>query len=178
VRKELRAELRRIHDAAGVTTLLVTHDQEEAMALADRVAVMREGRIEQIGTAHELEAAPASAFVFEFLGEVNRAPCESADGVVRFDGFAAPDIGPGHPVGHGVGLFRPSDTMIAAGDSSEGLAVRIVSVAGRGAVRRVECEASGGTRFAADIPEPLADQLHVGDVARLTADRALADLEG
>jgi sulfate transport system ATP-binding protein len=178
VRKELRAELRRIHDATGVTTLLVTHDQEEAMTLADRVAVMREGRVEQIGTPDELEAAPASAFVFEFLGEVNRAPCESADGLVRFDGFSAPDIGPRQSAGRRVGLFRPSDTAIAAGDSGEGLPVRIVSVVGRGAVRRVECEALGGARFAAEVPEHLAGRLHAGAPARLTARRAIADLEG
>ena len=69
VRAELRGELRRIHDETGITTLLVTHDQDEAMTLADRVAVMNEGRIEQVGTPAELVSAPASAFVADFLND-------------------------------------------------------------------------------------------------------------
>ena len=177
VRNELRVELRRIHDAAGVTTILVTHDQEEAMALADRVAVMNAGRIEQIGAPDELEAAPASPFVFEFLGEVNKAPCVAVDGMVRFEGFAAPDISPRLRAGRGEGLFRPSDTHLAAGPGAEGLPVRVVTVAGRGAVRRVECQALSGHRFAAEIPEHLAGQLQVGERARLSARRAMAALD-
>ena len=175
VRNELRAELRRIHDAAGVTTILVTHDQQEAMALADRVAVMNEGRIEQIGSPNELEAAPASPFVFEFLGEVNRAPCEVANGLVRFEGFAAPDIAARPQRGKGVGLFRPSDTTLAAG-AGEGLPVRVVSIAGLGAIRRVECQAVSGQRFVAEIPEHLAGPLQVGTIARLAARRAMAEI--
>ncbi len=69
VRRELRRELRRIHDTTGVTTILVTHDQDEALALGDRIALMNQGRIEQIGTAEALAQAPASAFVHEFLGK-------------------------------------------------------------------------------------------------------------
>jgi sulfate/thiosulfate transport system ATP-binding protein len=67
VRKELRADLRRIHDHAGVTTVFVTHDQEEAFAVADLVAVMKEGRIEQYGTPAEVRRNPKTAFVSEFL---------------------------------------------------------------------------------------------------------------
>jgi sulfate/thiosulfate transport system ATP-binding protein len=67
VRKELRADLRRIHDHAGVTTVFVTHDQEEAFAVADLVAVMKEGRIEQYGTPADVRRNPKTAFVSEFL---------------------------------------------------------------------------------------------------------------
>ena len=67
VRKELRADLRRIHDHAGVTTVFVTHDQEEAFAVADLVAVMRDGRIEQYGTPADVRRDPRTAFVSEFL---------------------------------------------------------------------------------------------------------------
>ena len=67
VRKELRADLRRIHDHAGVTTVFVTHDQEEAFAVADLVAVMREGRIEQFGTPADVRRNPKTTFVSEFL---------------------------------------------------------------------------------------------------------------
>jgi sulfate transport system ATP-binding protein len=69
VRKELRADLRRIHDHAGVTTVFVTHDQEEAFAVADLVAVMKDGRIEQFGTPPEVRRAPGTAFVREFLSQ-------------------------------------------------------------------------------------------------------------
>src|ERR1700750_2249771 len=67
VRKELRTDLRRIHDHAGVTTVFVTHDQEEAFAVADLVAVMREGRIEQYGAPADVRRNPKTAFVSEFL---------------------------------------------------------------------------------------------------------------
>ena len=176
VRKELRAELRRIHDAAGVTTILVTHDQEEAMALADRVVLMNKGRIEQIGTPEELESEPASPFVFEFLGETNRAPCEVAGGVARFDGFSAPAMGADRRAGKGMGLFRPSDTYLDASPSAEGLPVRLISISGRGAVRLIECQALSGHRFTAELPEHLAAGFEAGGRARLTARRAMVDL--
>ena len=67
VRKDLRADLRRIHDHAGVTTVFVTHDQEEAFAVADLVAVMKDGRIEQYGAPAEVRRNPKTAFVSEFL---------------------------------------------------------------------------------------------------------------
>ena len=71
VRKELRRWLRRLHDEVHLTTVFVTHDQEEAMEVADRVVVMNEGRIEQQGTPDELYERPASPFVLKFLGDVN-----------------------------------------------------------------------------------------------------------
>jgi sulfate transport system ATP-binding protein len=72
VRAELRQWLRRLHDEQGVTTVLVTHDQEEAMDVADRIAVMHEGRIEQVGSPREVYDRPASDFVMSFLGPVSR----------------------------------------------------------------------------------------------------------
>ena len=72
VRKELRAWLRRLHDEVHVTTVLVTHDQEEAMEVADRIVVMNEGRIEQVGKPRDLYEHPANEFVMSFVGPVNR----------------------------------------------------------------------------------------------------------
>ena len=71
VRKELRRWLRKLHDEIHITTLFVTHDQEEALEVADRVAILRDGRIEQIGTPEEIYDHPASPFVYDFLGNVN-----------------------------------------------------------------------------------------------------------
>ena len=83
VRKELRRWLRRLHDEMGLTTVFVTHDQEEALELADRVVVMSNGRIEQVGTPDEVYDTPATPFVYEFLGHVNRLPCTVARGRAR-----------------------------------------------------------------------------------------------
>jgi sulfate transport system ATP-binding protein len=71
VRKELRRWLRKLHDEIHITTLFVTHDQEEALEVADRVAILRDGKIEQIGTPEEIYDNPASPFVYDFLGNVN-----------------------------------------------------------------------------------------------------------
>lgn len=75
VRKELRRWLRKLHDDMHVTSVLVTHDQEEAMEVADRVVVMNKGRIEQIGTPESIYANPANPFVYSFLGNANNLDC-------------------------------------------------------------------------------------------------------
>jgi sulfate/thiosulfate transport system ATP-binding protein len=76
VRKELRQWLRHLHDQIHLTSIFVTHDQEEALEVADRVVVMNEGRIEQIGTPEEVYDNPASSFVYRFLGDVNQFPAQ------------------------------------------------------------------------------------------------------
>jgi len=86
VRKELRAWLRNLHDEMHVTTVIVTHDQEEAMEVADRIVVMNEGRIEQIGTPAEIYDHPATPFVMGFVGAVNVVP----GGTLPRPGFALP----------------------------------------------------------------------------------------
>jgi iron(III) transport system ATP-binding protein len=74
LREEMRFEIRRIHDTTGITMVYVTHDQTEAMVTADRIAIMRAGRIAQVGTAHEIYEHPASAFVATFVGATNTLP--------------------------------------------------------------------------------------------------------
>jgi sulfate transport system ATP-binding protein len=172
VRQALRGELRRIHDATGVTTILVTHDQEEAMALADRVALMNQGRVEQFGSPAELDGAPASAFVFTFLGETNRLACAVSGGMARFEGFSAPVITPAHPPeGPAVALFRPGDTRLDLDPGAAGLLVKLTGVAGRGPLRQVTCLAPDGARLSADIAEDHAAPLAPGQAARLTIRR-------
>lgn len=90
VRQELRRWLRRLHDEIGMTSLFVTHDQEEAFEVADRVVVMNQGRIEQNGAPDEVFAHPANAFVMDFLGNVNVFHGRTEDGRLRAGGFEVP----------------------------------------------------------------------------------------
>ena len=93
VRKELRRWLRRLHDDMGVTTVFVTHDQEEALELADRVVVRHRGRVEQVGTPEEVYDQPATEFVYGFLGSVNLFHGRLGDGLMRIGStqHAAPE---------------------------------------------------------------------------------------
>ena len=87
VRQELRRWLRRLHDELHVTSVFVTHDQEEALELADRVVVMNQGRIEQVGNPGEVYDHPANPFVYKFLGSVNLFHGRVQSGTVRIGGF-------------------------------------------------------------------------------------------
>ena len=118
VRVELRRWLRRLHDQTGQTTVFVTHDQEEALELADRVVVMRAGRIEQVGTPAEIYETPASAYVFDFIGRGNALDGTVRDGVFSMaDGvaaFAAPGCADGPVAAH----LRPHELELVD-DSAE-----------------------------------------------------------
>ena len=83
VRSTLRDEIKRIQRDTGVTTLFVTHDQDEALAMSDRVGVMSEGRVEQVGSPHEVYQSPASPFVARFVGSINEIPSEQGTILVR-----------------------------------------------------------------------------------------------
>jgi sulfate transport system ATP-binding protein len=95
VRKELRRWIRRFHDAVHITSILVTHDQEEALEVADRIVVMNEGQIEQIGPPNEVYHQPANPFVFGFLGRVNVLPGRVRSGQIEVGPATFP--APGHP---------------------------------------------------------------------------------
>ena len=106
VRRELRRWLRELHVSMGLTSIFVTHDQEEALELADRIAVLRAGRIEQIDTPERLYAAPATAFVHGFLGESVRLACIVADGAARFAPLPAAPVPTGCRAGPAVAVIR------------------------------------------------------------------------
>ncbi len=173
VRKDLRHWLRNVHNATGVTTIFVTHDQEEAMDLADRVVVLREGRIEQIGTPHELDEHPASAFVFDFLGDSNRRPCEVSGDHATLDGYTAPAATADALSGPATAWFRPHETDLAT--DGEGLDVTIVAKAIKGAMITLECRAADGRIYEVDAPRT-SDQakLPTRSSAKLRARRVFA----
>jgi sulfate transport system ATP-binding protein len=113
VRKELRRWLRQLHDEIHITTLFVTHDQEEALEVADRVAILRDGRIEQIGTPEEIYDHPASPFVYDFLGNVNLFSGRIKDGAVVIGDteFDAPETA-GETDTDAIAFVRPHDVRI------------------------------------------------------------------
>ncbi len=152
VRRELRRWLREIHEKTGHTTVFVTHDQEEALELADRVVVMSQGRIEQVGTSDEVYDTPNSPFVFSFIGESSSLPVRVEAGQLwiadRSIGIKAPD----EPEGEAVLYFRPHDIelMDTRGSSIAGTVAASRRVAG---TRHVELEVAGSRhRVELEIP--------------------------
>lgn len=109
VRKELRRWLRHLHEEMRITSVFVTHDQEEALELADRVVVMNQGRIEQVGTPAEVYQAPASTFVFDFLGEANRIEGHVEGGRIHVGEAGAPLGGVAGDAGPAIAYVRPHD---------------------------------------------------------------------
>ena len=111
VRVSLREEIRRIQTELGITTLFVTHDQEEALAVADRVAVMRAGEIEQIGSPEELYLTPRTSFVADFVGVSNRMRGNALGGKVTVRGSGLPSIDETIPDGPVLAFIRPEDIV-------------------------------------------------------------------
>ena len=109
----MRRWLRKLHDEIHITTLFVTHDQEEALEVADRVAILRVGRVEQIGTPEEIYDNQASPFVYDFLGNVNLFSGRMRDGTVVIGGteFAAPETA-GEADTPAVAFVRPHDIRV------------------------------------------------------------------
>ena len=162
VRRQLREEIRRIQIAVGITTLFVTHDQEEALAMGDRVGVMSAGHLEQIAPPAELYDRPRTAFVADFVGLTNRIHGIAREGVVEVLGQQLPlldgSAGPG-PV---TALVRPESVRLIP--TSEPTA-RVLAVGFLGSVCRVQVELADG--------EVVAAQLSAADAMRLAPGTAV-----
>jgi sulfate/thiosulfate transport system ATP-binding protein len=144
VRAELRAWLRRLHDEVHVTTVLVTHDQEEAMDVADRIAVMNDGDIEQAGAPRELYERPATPFVMGFLGPVTRL---------------------------GANLVRPHDVAISLHADGGALQAQVVRVVHLGFEVRVELALDDGGDVSVQLSRGEAEELELaaGDIVYVRA---------
>jgi sulfate transport system ATP-binding protein len=140
VRKELRRWLRTLHDELKITGVFVTHDQEEALDVADRVVVMNQGRIEQVGTPTEIYDNPATPFVYQFLGNVNALDCRIRHGVAEIGPLTLPAPAYAGVVdAYGVAFVRPHDLAISAlDDDVPGVEAEVRHVSVLGALVRVE----------------------------------------
>jgi putative spermidine/putrescine transport system ATP-binding protein len=181
VRVQLREEIRRIQSRLGITTIYVTHDQEEALSISDRVAVLSYGRIEQIGTPAEIYGAPATPFVAEFVGTMNRLESTVSDAdagrVVYDDTTLAVDAARGRAHGERVlVLVRPESVeLAAAGGDSNGLTGEVVSQTFLGSVTRVRVLA-GQSEWTADLSAERAAALPIGSQVSVRFPAASAKL--
>jgi putative spermidine/putrescine transport system ATP-binding protein len=171
LRLEMRQEIRRIHLALGATTIYVTHDQEEALSLADRIVVLRDGEIRQVGTPAELYAEPAHLDVADFMGYRNRIEGKL---VRKGAGMAAVDIGGVEVEGRmrgeiagerAVATMRPDDLVPVAGDATA-IPAKVESIEYRGREFHGVARAASGAELHFASPAPL----EVGSPVRLKAE--------
>jgi len=168
VRSRLRDEIRRVQLEVGITTLFVTHDQEEALAIADRVGVMQAGKLEQLGPPTLVYSRPATPFVADFVGLTNRIPGEVKFGGVEVRGSQLPLVQRDVPTGPAIALVRPEAVTItgsADGDSGP-LVGTVIAVAFLGAISRVTVDL-GDMTVLAQLPTSAAGDHPAGSRVRL-----------
>jgi putative spermidine/putrescine transport system ATP-binding protein len=166
VRLQLREQIRSLQTRLGTTTLFVTHDQEEALSMADRVGVMRAGRLEQIAPPAQLYAKPATAFAAEFVGTMNRLPGTLTSDGVRVLGRTVPlqDRG-GRADGVGVDvLLRPEQLMLSVQEHGQGI---VTGKTFLGSLTRINVLLSGETSVLVDHPSSQAAGLTNGTAVEL-----------
>jgi putative spermidine/putrescine transport system ATP-binding protein len=159
VRVQLREEIRRIQLELGITTVFVTHDQAEALSVADRVGVLRAGRLEQVASPDELYERPATAFVAEFVGTMNRLPARLSGGEVQLLGTSRPVAGAARPEGMVVALVRPEALLVTADPAGGG---QVVTRTFSGASTRILVALRDGTEVRVDLPSAVSGELTPG----------------
>jgi putative spermidine/putrescine transport system ATP-binding protein len=169
VRAQLRDQIRRIQLEVGITTLFVTHDQEEALAIADRVGVMREGRIEQLAPPTEVYSRPATAFVAEFVGLSNRLSGTVSGTTVTVRGRDLPLVDRTTPPGPVTALVRPEAVTLASDSSGDSgpLVGTVIASTFLGATSRVTVDL-GDTTILAQLSTSDAAALPAGSRVALT----------
>jgi putative spermidine/putrescine transport system ATP-binding protein len=158
VRSQLRDEIRRVQLEVGTTTLFVTHDQEEALAVADRVGVMSQGKLEQLAAPADLYANPATPFVAEFVGLNNKVPAEVSGGQAHLLGTSVPALE--GSVAKGLAMVRPESVTITADPAGSST---ISSVAFLGPTSRVYATLDDGAVISAQMASSQAKAFTPGD---------------
>ncbi|MDT7637355.1 MAG: putative spermidine/putrescine transport system ATP-binding protein [Pseudonocardiales bacterium] len=167
VRLQLREQIRTLQTRLGTTTLFVTHDQEEALSMADRVGVMRGGRLEQIATPGELYARPSTAFVAEFVGTMNRLPAEVVPGGIRVLGQVITPVDvAGRSVGAAVdALIRPEGLTAEPVEHGSGIVAHKTFLGG---TTRLSVLLSEELTVQVDSPSVYAARLTIGESVDIT----------
>jgi putative spermidine/putrescine transport system ATP-binding protein len=165
VRVQLRDEIRRIQLEFGTTTLFVTHDQEEALAVADRVGVMQAGRLEQLSAPTALYAAPRTAFVAEFVGLTNRISGVSRDGAAEVLGTRVPLLPGSAAAGPATVLVRPEAIRLTPDPDGDGV---VLAGSFLGALARVQVQLPSGDVLLAQVDAAEMPALTPGTPVRLT----------
>ena len=165
VRVQLREEIRRIQLELGITTVFVTHDQAEALSVADRVGVIRGGRLEQVASPDELYERPATGFVAEFVGTMNRVPATLAGGAVELLGVRRPVAGAAPASGGVVALVRPEALVVTADPAG---AARVVTRTFSGASTRVLVALPDGVEVRVDVASATSGDLTPGTAVAVT----------
>jgi len=170
VRKELRRWLRRLHDELHITSIFVTHDQDEALEVADRIVLMDHGRVEQVGTPQEVYERPATPFVYGFLGAANRFVGRAQGGVLHMGEHQLPGV---QGSGDVQAYARPHELQIVTDVSAPGLAATVERVLAFGASARVELIGPDGQPLEAELTRDQADALRLqgGQRVKLSAQR-------
>ncbi len=178
LRRQMQDELQDIQRRLGITFIYVTHDQDEALSMSDRLAVMRSGRVEQIGTPQTLYERPATEFVARFMGASNvlSGLVLSADahgGVANVSGATIPIVGDGLATGQAVTvMIRPErlvPTAVTEGlEPSDGWDVTVTAIRYHGATTTVQATTPDGTALTASVRPPEASGLTVGSAVRLS----------
>ena len=169
VRAQLRDQIRRIQLEVGITTLFVTHDQEEALAIADRVGVMQDGRLEQLAPPTEVYSRPATPFVAEFVGLSNRLAGTVSGSTVTVRGRDLPLVDPTTPPGSAIALVRPEAVTLASDPAAESgpLTGTVIASTFLGATSRVTVDL-GDTTILAQLSTADAMEHPAGSRVALT----------
>jgi len=165
VRTNLREEIRRLQLELGTTTLFVTHDQEEAMSISDRVGVMNKGKLEQIDTPDVLYNNPASSFVASFVGNMNKIPTQITDGMVEIFGSKVIALKRGNESGKVHALIRPESIAVIA--SSGQSHAKVLTRSFMGASSNIVCQTPDGTIVQSLMTSAATGDLHPGSQVQL-----------
>ncbi|KKW62040.1 ABC transporter ATP-binding protein [Mycolicibacterium elephantis] len=160
VRAALRDEIRRVQLEVGTTTVFVTHDQEEALAVADRVGVMSRGRLEQLAPPADVYANPATPFVAEFVGLTNKMPARVSGGRAQVLGASVPTLPGSVTSGAGLAMVRPESIIVTADPAGT---ATVTSVAFLGPISRVYLTLPDGHVISAQMGSAAARALTPGD---------------